>query len=321
MVAERDHVDAGANSSSASFGVMPMPPAAFSPLTTTKSGASSSRSAGSSVSSAAPAGAADDVADEEDRGVRRHGADAIDRGAHTLVRWRTLPDPDTPPPAGVEPVLLPRWVQLVLLPLAVLGVVAVLRAAGAVVLLFIVAALVALLLNPFVALLRRARFPRGVAVLTVMATVVLRRGRDRLPARQPDRRPGRRRSSENVPGIVDDANASLADFQDWLDDNGIDVQVAEEGQTALQTLGAQPVARARASSSRSRSDALQTLVEASIALILVIVLSVYMLLYGERIGAAVRSIVPRGDGTPEDDYPTRIQAPCSATSAASCCSR
>jgi predicted PurR-regulated permease PerM len=32
-----------------------------------------------------------------------------------------------------------------------------------------------------------------------------------------------------------------------------------------------------------------------------------MLLYGERIGAAVRSVVPRGDGTPEDDYPTRIQ--------------
>ena len=32
-----------------------------------------------------------------------------------------------------------------------------------------------------------------------------------------------------------------------------------------------------------------------------------MLLYGERIGAAVRSAVPSGDGTPEDDYPTRVQ--------------
>ena len=151
-------------------------------------------------------------------------------------------------------------------------------------LLFIVAGLIALLLNPFVSLLRRARFPRGLAVLTVMATVVLvvvgigfllaNPVADQVSAFQ-----------SNVPGIVDDANASLADFQDWLDRNGIDVQVKEEGQTALQTLGEQPLARARASSSRSRSDALQILVEASIALILVIVLSVYMLLYGERIGA------------------------------------
>src|SRR5688500_239613 len=85
----------------------------------------------------------------------------------------TLPDPDIPPPARVAPVLLPRWVQLVLLPLAILGVAAILRAAGPIVLLFIVAALIALLLNPFVTLLRRLRFPRGLAVLTVMVCVVL----------------------------------------------------------------------------------------------------------------------------------------------------
>ena len=41
----------------------------------------------------------------------------------------------------------------------------------------------------------------------------------------------------NVPDIVDDANASLADFQTWLDRNGIEVRVQEEGQTAFQTLG------------------------------------------------------------------------------------
>ena len=218
----------------------------------------------------------------------------------------TLPDPDKPPPAGVEPVLLPRWVQLVLLPLAILGVVAVFRAAGAIVLLFIVAGLIALLLNPFVSLLRRARFPRGVAVMTVMATVVLvvvgigfllaNPVADQVSAFQ-----------RNVPGIVDDANASLADFQDWLDRNGIDVRVKEEGSTALQTLG-RNLSEGSGELVSFTSDALQILVEASIALILVVVLSVYMLLYGERIGQTVRSMVPRGDGTPEDDFPTRIQA-------------
>ena len=182
------------------------------------------------------------------------------------------PDPETPPPATVEPVLLPRWVQLVLLPLAVLGVVAVLRAAGAIVLLFIVAGLIALLLNPFVSLLRRARFPRGLAVVAVMATVILfvvgigfllaNPVADQVSAFQ-----------RNVPGIVDDANASLADFQDWLDRNGIDVRVKEEGQTALQTLG-KNLSRGSGELVSFTSDALQILVEASIALILVIVLSV-----------------------------------------------
>jgi predicted PurR-regulated permease PerM len=217
-----------------------------------------------------------------------------------------LPDPDTPPPARVEPVVLPRWVQLVLLPLAILGVVAVFRAAGPIVLLFIVAGLIALLLNPFVALLRRARFPRGLAVLTVMACVVLvvtalgfllsNPIADQVSAFQ-----------KNVPGIVDDANASMADFQDWLDRNGIDVRVQEEGQTAFQTLG-NNLSEGSGELVSFTSDALQILVEASIALILVIVLAVYMLLYGERIGQTVRAMVPRGDGTPEDDFPSRIQA-------------
>jgi len=217
-----------------------------------------------------------------------------------------LPDLSEPPPARVAPVVLPRWVQLVTLPLAVLGVVAVLRAAGPVLLVFTVAGLIALLLNPFVSLLRRARFPRGLAVLAVMLSVVLlvvgagfllsNPVADQVAAFQ-----------NNVPEIVDDANASLADTQAWLDRNGIALQVKEEGQTALQTLGSNLSAGSGELVSFT-SDALQILVEASIALILVLVLCVYMLLYGERIGHGVRAVAPRGDGTPEDDFPSRIQA-------------
>ena len=33
-----------------------------------------------------------------------------------------------------------------------------------------------------------------------------------------------------------------------------------------------------------------------------------MMIYGDRIGAVARAVVPPGDGTPEDDFPTRIQA-------------
>jgi predicted PurR-regulated permease PerM len=217
-----------------------------------------------------------------------------------------LPDPSEPPPARVAPVILPRWVQLVLLPLALLGVVAVLQAAGAVVLLFTIAAIIALLLNPFVAVVRRAGLPRGLSVLIVMLSVVLvvvaigvvvaNPISDQVSAFQ-----------RNVPDLVDDANATLADFQAWLDRNGVDVHVKDEGQTALATLG-ERLSEGSGELVSFTSEALVRLVEASIALILIVVLSIYMLLYGERIGAGVRAIVPRGDGSREDDFPSRIQA-------------
>jgi putative heme transporter len=203
-------------------------------------------------------------------------------------------------------VVVPRWVQLVLLPLAIVGAYVVLKAAGRVLLLFIVGALIALLLNPLVTLLRRARLPRGLAVLvTMLALVCAVTGAGFLLANPiSDQVSAFQRS---VPSIVNDANTSLADLQGWLDRNGINIHVKKEGQTALQTLGD------RVSSGSGKllgftRDAVTTLVEASLALILIIVISVYMLLYGERIGAAVRSVVPKGDGTPEDDYPTRIQS-------------
>jgi predicted PurR-regulated permease PerM len=209
------------------------------------------------------------------------------------------------PSAAATKVIVPRWVQLVMLPLAVLFGWAVLRAAGPVILLFTIGALIALLLNPLVSILRRLGVPRGFAVLAVMLTLVCAvTGIGLLIANPISGQVSAFQHS--VPGIVDDANRTLLDFQDWLDRNGIDVQVAKEGETALQTLGENVSAGSGELVSFSR-DVVKTAVEASLALILVIVISVYMLLYGERIGAGVRAVVPRGDGTPEDDFPTRIQ--------------
>jgi predicted PurR-regulated permease PerM len=213
---------------------------------------------------------------------------------------------DTEPAATVEPVVVPRWVQLVTLPLALLGLVALLEAAGAIVLLFTIAALVALLLNPFVSVLRRLGVPRGVAVLvTWLAVLLVIVGVAILLANPIADQITRFRN--NVPGLVDDATKSLDDLQAWLNRNGVDVQIQEQGQSALATIG-DNLARGSGELVSFTRDALTLAVEASIALILVLVLSVYMLLYGEQIGNAVRRIVPAGDGTPEDDFPTRIQA-------------
>src|SRR4051794_28575084 len=76
------------------------------------------------------------------------------------------PGPPPSPPLGT-PVVVARWVQLVMLPLAVLALYALAHAAGPVLLLFIVAAVIALILNPLVALLQRARVPRTLAVILV----------------------------------------------------------------------------------------------------------------------------------------------------------
>jgi predicted PurR-regulated permease PerM len=208
-------------------------------------------------------------------------------------------------PAAVAPVVVPRWIQAVVLPLAIVGAYLLLRAAGPVALIFIIAALVALLLNPFVVMLQRAHFPRGIAVLCVFLGLIAVLGAVGAVLADPIGDQASR-FSDAVPGIVDDANAELADLQEWLDDNGINVEVANQGETALETLGARVTEGSGELVSFTR-EALTTVIEGSIALIVTIVLAVYMLLYGERIGAAVRSIVPPGDGTPGDDYPTRVQ--------------
>jgi len=54
-------------------------------------------------------------------------------------------------------------------------------------------------------------------------------------------------------------------------------------------------------------ELLRTLVELSFYMILVLVLSIYMLIYAPRIGTLVRGVMPPGDGTPQDDFPTRVQ--------------
>ena len=235
-----------------------------------------------------------------------------DAGAGGAENPPLEPAPGDPPapsplaaPVDVPPVVVPRWIQAVVLPLAIVGAYLMLRAAGPVALIFIVAALVALLLNPFVVMLQRAHFPRGLAVLCVFLTLIVVVGAMVAVLAEPIGDQASR-FSDTVPGIVDDANAALADLQEWLDDNGIDVEVAKQGETALETLGARVTEGSGELVSFTR-EALTTVIEGSIALILIIVLSVYMLLYGQRIGAAVRSVVPRGDGTPGDDYPTRVQ--------------
>src|SRR5215211_1545473 len=128
--------------------------------------------------------------------------------------------PRTPKPT----VTVPRWIQLVTLPLLVLGLWAIARAAGPVFLLFAVAAVIALVLNPLVRQIERARLPRGLAIAVVyvgfftaiagVAVLLADPIGDQIATFR-----------HNVPDYVDDANRGLDNIQGWLDRHDINIQV------------------------------------------------------------------------------------------------
>ncbi len=210
----------------------------------------------------------------------------------------------TPIPTPVAPVVVPRWVQMVMLPIALLGLWALARAAGSVLLILIVASMIALILAPLVRLLAR-RMPRGVAILAVYLGglgVLVAIGY--LLASPVSTQVTR--FEHNLPSIIAGANRDLADVQRWLNQRGINVHIQHQGQTALDTLQKDLGKRSSAIVSFSR-DLLSGIVTIGFDLVLILVLSIYLLIYGRQIGALVRSIMPSGDGTSEDDYPLLVQ--------------
>jgi predicted PurR-regulated permease PerM len=214
---------------------------------------------------------------------------------------------DSPQSQPQEPprVAVPRWVQLVTLPLAILAVWALAKAAGKVCLVFIVAGVIALILNPAVAFLQRSRLPRGLAVLAVyLAFFLTLTGIGFLLANPISNQV--RTFTNNLPQIVREANDNIASFQSELNQQGLHVEIVKQGKTALQSI--QDKVAKSASKVASFGGALLTeAANAIFNLVLVFVLSVYMLLYGEQIGALVRRLMPDGDGSHADDYPVLVQ--------------
>lgn len=203
-------------------------------------------------------------------------------------------------------VLVPRWVQLVLLPLSLLALWALARAAGKVLVIFIVAAVIALILNPLVAFVqRRSRAPRGLAVLAVYLAFFLTLAGIGFLLANPIADQVRT-FTHNLPHIVDEANAQIAKFEHSLGKAGVHLKLTSQGKTALQTLQDKLSKSAGALASFGGS-LLTEIAGALVDLVLVFVLSVYMLVYGQAIGRLVRRAMPPGDGTPADDYPVLAQ--------------
>jgi predicted PurR-regulated permease PerM len=211
-------------------------------------------------------------------------------------------EPTTPP---VPPVVIPRWVQLVLLPLGILGLWALARAAGTVLLILLVASVVALILNPLVRMLERVKVPRGLAIAAVYLSWVAVIVGIGVALSEPVSNQVSHFQND-VPHLVRQANHDLANLQDFLNKHGIRVHIQQQGQTALQTLQRDALKRSGDILSFSR-DLLQQIVTIGFDLVLILVLSIYLLVYGKQIGELVRRIMPDGDGTPDDDFPLLIQ--------------
>lgn len=209
------------------------------------------------------------------------------------------------PPAPPAPLVVPRGVQLVLLLVALLALWVAARAARSVVEIIIVASFIALMLNPFVAFLGRRGIPRGVAIPLAYLSLLLVIAGIGLALAQPITNQVDA-FQRNVPQLVREANKTLNNVQTFFNHHGIHVQVEKQGQTALQTLQTK-VLKSSSSLLSFTTSLLTSAAGAAISLVLIFVMSVYLLVYGRQIGTLVRRWLPDADGTPEDDYPTRVQ--------------
>jgi predicted PurR-regulated permease PerM len=218
-----------------------------------------------------------------------------------LVADEPAPRVDEP---AVPPWVVPRWIQLIAVPLGLLAIFAILKAAGVVVLIFVTAAVIALILNPLVAGLQRFHFPRVLAIFAVyVGFLALLAGAGILLANPIADQVTTLR--DDIPSITDSANQRLADVQDYFDDHDINIEIKKQGETALETLQDKVVGGTDSIVSFG-TDLLTKIVTAGAGLILVLVLSVYMLVHGQRIGNLVRRAMPPGDGSRDDDYPSLV---------------
>jgi predicted PurR-regulated permease PerM len=179
---------------------------------------------------------------------------------------------------------MPRWAQIFLIPAALIVVYILGHTIGHVLFVFTVSVVVALLLHPIVRLLRRAHIPRGLAVLLVYLSLlgavtgavllVINPVRSQVEDIQ-----------QNLPIYTDKAQREVQNLQEFLNRHGIDVNLQEKTDSALDAL------RERASEYASNIvtyslDILNVL----ITFIIIVVASIYMLLDAPRIARFAQRI-------------------------------
>ena len=198
---------------------------------------------------------------------------------------------------------VPRWIQLVGLPILLVLAWVVATAAGHVVFLFLIAALVALLLDPIVRGLQRARLPRGLSValvyLTFFAAVVLVIvavatavvGQTKTAA---DRFNGYFTNRHGAAGQTS-ADRDVDRLQHWLNTHHLQsVHVEKRGHKLVRQIQQRDVGKYTHKIVTFVEGAAISIGKTLFSLVLLIVVSVYMLLDMERFGRVIdRRYPPR----------------------------
>lgn len=216
-------------------------------------------------------------------------------------------EPPAPGIAAAPKTVLPRWAQVTILAFGAVVLSGIEAAAAPVVVIFMVSSVIALILNPLVTVIAaRLRARRSISVLLAylgfFLVILAIGGLLANPVASQVRT-----IQNEVPQLGTRAADSLDALQRWFDSRGVEVKIKEQGQTAVQVIQKQLV-RSSGDIFSASQTVLQSAAEFSFSLILVFVISVYMLLYSESIGRVVRKLMPPGNGTIEDDYPTTVQS-------------
>jgi predicted PurR-regulated permease PerM len=198
---------------------------------------------------------------------------------------------------------VPRWIQLVGLPILVVALWMLASAAGHVVFLFLVAALIALLLDPIVRGLQRARLPRGlsvalvylsflaalVLVIVVAATAIV--GQTKTAA---DRFNAYFTNRHGTAGQTA-ADRDVDRLQHWLNTHRLkSIDVQKRGHKLVRQIQRRDVGKYTHKIVTFVEGAAISIGKTLFGLVLLIVVSVYMLLDMERFGRAIdRRYPPR----------------------------
>jgi predicted PurR-regulated permease PerM len=198
---------------------------------------------------------------------------------------------------------IPRWIQLVGLPVVLVLLWLVAKAAVHVVFLFLVAALVALLLDPLVRMLQRARLPRGLSVafvylsfaavlglvIVAIATAVV--GETRTAANRFND------YFTNRHGAVGQtsADSDVDRLQHWLNTHHLkSVKVQKRGHKLVRQIRQRDVGKYTHKIVTFVEGAAISIGKTLFATVLLLVVSIYMLLDMERFGRAIdRRYPPR----------------------------
>ena len=200
---------------------------------------------------------------------------------------------------------VPRWIQLVGLPAVLVCLWLIASAAAHVVFLFLIAALVALLLDPLVRGLQRARLPRGLSValvyLSFLAVVVLVIvagatavvGQTRTAATRFNDYFTNRHGSTGQTAADRDVNR----LQHWLDAHHLkSLQIETRGHKLVRQIQRRDVGKYTHKIVTFVEGAAISIGKTLFSVVLLIVVSVYMLLDMERVGRAINRRYPPRPG-------------------------